>query len=111
MRQAKMAVLAALRSPCFVRKPGPAFRGRPARREEGPPDLPLIPPRPYTAMGRKPKCRERSLSASCLSGHSHIPVHRRRRESGHRRVMKNEFFITLLGSLQRGGSVAQRALG
>ncbi len=56
--------------------------------------------RPYTAMGRKPKCRERSLSASCLSGHSHIPVHRRRRESGHRRVMKNEFFITLLGSLQ-----------
>jgi len=77
-----MAVLAALRSPCFVRKPGPAFRGRPARREEGPPALPLNPPCPYTATGRKPKCRG---SAGM-------------RESGHRRVMKNEFFITLLAT-------------
>jgi len=36
--------------------------------------------RPYTATGRKPKCRG---SAGM-------------RESGHRRVMKNAFFITLL---------------
>ncbi len=33
------------------------------------------------ARGRRERPK-RSLSASCLSGHSHIPVHRRMRESG-----------------------------
>src|SRR5712692_7439520 len=46
--------------------------------------------RPYTATGRKPKCRG---SAGM-------------RESGHRRVLKNEFFITLLSTRSNVARVA-----
>src|SRR5713226_10360400 len=41
------ADLSSLRSPGFARKPGFAFPGEPAQREEGPPDLPLDPLRPW----------------------------------------------------------------
>src|SRR5713226_784469 len=43
------ADLSSLRSPGFARKPGFAFPGEPAQREEGPPDLPLDPLRPWSS--------------------------------------------------------------
>jgi len=54
---------------------------------------------PYTAMGRKPKCRALQGSSNAAGGgDAGSGRSAGMRESGHRRVLKNSFFITLLAA-------------
>ena len=52
---------------------------------------------PYTATGRKPKCRALQGSSNAAGGgDAGSGRSAGMRESGHRRVLKNKFFITPL---------------
>ncbi len=52
MRLPSALRLSSLRSPALLERPGQTFRGLPAQRDEGPPDLRLFPFRPASLEGR-----------------------------------------------------------
>jgi len=57
--------LSSLCSPGCARKPVFAFHGEPAQREEGPPDLPLDPLRPWSSPYGRALARPISLWRNC----------------------------------------------